>query len=120
MMSLNAYILDWTMNEYEQLLARLEEHNFLYQKEPDNNHVRVDVPFYKINDFADIVQTHLNAPFNYVDIQYSHEMKTVVIFQNKHFLIENDQQNEKVKNWAINIGLPVEQADWDKSYSHDR
>jgi len=120
MMNLNAYILDWTMNEYEQLLTQLEELNFLFQKESDNNHVRVDVPFAKINDFTKLVQAHLNAPFNYVDIQYPNERKTVVIFQSKYFIIESDKQNEEVRNWAINLGLPIEQADWGNSYSNER
>jgi hypothetical protein len=116
MMNLNAYILDWTMDEYEQLLTQLERLGFFFQKDHDSNHVRVNVPFSKVNDFADLVQAHLNAPFNYVDIQFPQEKKTVVIFQGKHFTIENDQQNEEVINWAINLGLPTEQAKWGKSY----
>ena len=93
MMNLNAYILDWTMNEYKRLLTQLKEQNLLFQKEADEEHVRVEVPSSRIDEFAEIVQAHLNAPFNYVDVQYPHEKKTVVIFQSKRFVIENDEQN---------------------------
>ena len=88
LMNLNAYILDWTMNEYNHLLAQLKEQNFSFQKEDNEEHIRVDVPFSRIDEFTKSIQGHLNAPFNYVDIQYPNERKTVVIFQNKKFIIE--------------------------------
>lgn len=115
-MTPNTYILDWTMNEYERLLTRLKDEGFGFQKESGKEHVRVAVPFSFVDDFASLVQEHLDAPYNYVDIQYPDEKKTVVIFQNKKFVIENEQQNEVAKKWAIDLGLPKEQADWAVSF----
>ena len=113
---MNAYILDWTMNEYDKLKQKLTEQGFVFKKEENNEHVRVAVPFEKINGFSQIVQAHLNATHNYVDIQYPDKKQTVVIFQEKQYNITNDQENEEAKQWAISIGLPVEQADWPTSY----
>lgn len=112
----NAYILDWTMNEYDRLLARLEDEGFVLQKEDGKEHVRVAVPFSLVDEFAKLVQEHLNAPYNYVDIQYPDEKKTIVVFQNKKFVIENDEQNEAARKWAIDLGLPTAQADWAVSF----
>ena len=115
----NAYILDWTMNEYDRLLARLEDEGFIFQKEGDKENVRGAVPFSLVDNFTSLVQGHLNAPYNYVDIQYPDEKKTVVVFQNKKFVIENDEQNEMARKFAINLGLPTAQADWAVSFLRD-
>ena len=108
----NAYILDWTMNEYGRLLAQLKELGFDFQKEEDKEHVRVDVPFFRWEEFANLVQQHLNAPYNYVDISYPKENKLMIIFGAKKFVISNNEENEAAKKWAINQGLPPAQADW--------
>ena len=115
-MKKNAYILDWTMNDYDNLLASLKQLGLNYEKESEKNHVRVDVPFSKINPFVSLVQKHLNAPFNYVDIQYPKKKKSIIVFQKNRFNIESDDQNEVVRKWAIDLGLPPAQADWDTSY----
>ncbi|MBI2410397.1 MAG: hypothetical protein HYV32_00680 [Candidatus Kerfeldbacteria bacterium] len=112
----NAYILDWTMNEYNKLLAQLKEENFEVIPEKNSEDVRVAVPFSRVDDFADRVMEHLNAPYNYVDIQYPIEKTTVVIFQQKKLFITNEVDNNAAKKWAIDQGLPVEQADWATSY----
>ncbi len=111
-MDFNAYILDWTINEYDGLLATLQEDGFSLQREDHKPHVRVAVPFSRVKEFAELIQSHLNAPFNYVDIQYLDLKKVVILFQGKTFIIESKEQNEEVKKWAINLGLPPKQADW--------
>jgi len=111
----SAYILDWTMNDYDNLKFKLKNSGFEFEK-AEKEHIRVTVPFNKIDSFVDIVQVHLNAPQNYVDVQFPDEKKSIVIFQAKKFVITNDKENEKVKEWAISIGLPTEQADWKTSY----
>ncbi|MDP4008306.1 MAG: hypothetical protein Q8P68_03895 [Candidatus Peregrinibacteria bacterium] len=108
----NAYILDWTMNEYSRLLAQLKEQGFDFQKEEGEEHVRVDVPFFRWEEFANLVQPQLNAPYNYVDIKYPEENKLIIIFGAKRFVITNKEENEAAKKWAIDSGLPTAQADW--------
>ena len=108
----NAYILDWTMNEYGRLLAQLKEQSFDFQKEEDKEHVRVAVPFFRWEEFANMVQSHINAPYNYVDISYPDENKLIIIFGTKKFVITNIKENEIAKKWAIDQGLPTAQADW--------
>lgn len=100
------------MNEYDHLLAQLKEHGFVFQKEEGKEHVRADVPFFRWEEFANIVQPHLNAPYNYVDIKYPEENKLIIIFGAKRFLITNKKENEATKKWAIKLGLPMAQADW--------
>ena len=111
-MKTNAYILEWTMNDYSRLLVQLKEADFAFKKEPDSEHVRVDVPFSRVDEFADIVEPHINAPYNYVDIKYPEENKLYAIFGAKRFVITNLEENEAAKKWAIDLGLPREQADW--------
>ncbi|MBI2641864.1 hypothetical protein HYW87_04745 [Candidatus Roizmanbacteria bacterium] len=108
----NAYILDWTMNEYGCLLAQLKEQGFAFQKEEGTEHARVDVPFFRWEEFANLVQPRLNAPYNYVDIEYPEENKLIIIFGTKRFVITNKEENVAAKKWAIDLGLPTAQADW--------
>jgi hypothetical protein len=115
-MKSSAYILDWTMNDYPLLLDQLKDHDFEFEKEKNKEHVNVIVPLSQIDEFSKIIQNHLNAPFNYVDIQYPAEKKTVLIFQNKKFIIENKEQNDQVIKWAIDHGLPEKQAQWGTSF----
>lgn len=111
-MTANAYILDWTMNEYGRLLAQLKEKGFDFQKEEGKEHVCVDVPFLRWEEFANLVQPQLNAPYNYVDIRYPEGNKLIIIFGAKRFVITNKEENEAAKKWAISEGLPTAQADW--------
>lgn len=115
-MKTNAYILDWTMNDYEELKEELSVAGFASEQEQDSEHVRVEVPFEKVDEFAKLVQAHLNAPQNYVDIQYPEEKTTVVIFKDKSVHITSDDQNEEVRKWAMSIGLPKAQADWPTAF----
>jgi hypothetical protein len=115
-MDFNAYILDWTMNNYAQLKEKLTDSNFAYVEEGESEHIRVAVPFERIEMFALLCQTHINSPDSYVDIQYPKERKTVVIFQQEIFVISSKEENDKVKKWAIDLGLPPEQAEWATSY----
>jgi hypothetical protein len=112
----NAYILDWAMNDYAQLKQELADANFAFAKEGEKEHIRVAVPFGRVKEFGSLCQTHLNSPYNYVDIQYPNEKKTVIIFQQDIFMISSQEENEKVKRWAISLGLPPEQADWSTSF----
>jgi hypothetical protein len=117
-MKTNAYVLNRTMNEYPRLLISLKEKGFLFLPDTDGD-ITVDVPFFLVEDFATLIQQHLNAPYNYVDVQFPDEKKTVLIFQNKKFIIENSEQNMAVKKWAIEEGLLLEQTDWSVSFGVD-
>ena len=112
----NAYILDWAMDGYGQLKMDLNEGQFQYEEESGTNHIRVSVSLDKLKNFVSIVQKHLSAPCNYVDIQFPDEGITVIIFSQKIFKITNSEQNNQAKQWAIGQGLPVEQANWGISY----
>ena len=113
----NAYILDWTMDDYEGLKTKLTDDGFSFENdEGGKNHIRVTVPYDRIDDFTVICQQHLNKEVNYVDAQFPEEKKTAVIFQNERFIIENEEQDKKVKTWAIDKGLPAQQADWGTSF----
>jgi hypothetical protein len=107
----NAYILDWTMDEYDSLKQELSDSEFEFEQEEGKGHIKVTVPFDKKDDFGRIVENHLTVP-NYVDIQFPEEKTTVVVFQNNTFTINNQEKNEEIRKWAIEQGLPEEQADW--------
>lgn len=115
-MTFNAFILDWTMDDYEQLKEELTEAQFSFKPEDETRHIRVAVPFERVGAFAKRCQKHLNKPINYVDIQYPVQKITVIIFQSMMHQITNSEENEKVKGWAIKMGLPPEQADWGTSF----
>lgn len=100
------------MNEYDHLLAQLKKQDFAFQKEEGREHVRDNVPFFRWEEFANTVQPHLNAPYNYVDIKYPEEDKLIIIFGAKRFVITRKEENEAAKKWAIEMGLPSKQADW--------
>lgn len=112
----NAYILDWAMDDYEGLKQELSKSGLAFTKENDVEHIRVQVPIEKVGSFAQITQKHLNAPQNYIDLQFPENKKTLVIFRDKIFTITNDADNEEAKGWAISIGLPKEQANWATSF----
>jgi hypothetical protein len=113
---MNAYILDWTMDDYPLLKQELADARFEFVRDGDTDHIRVNVPYVRLEQFAAITRPYFNAPFNYIDLQFPAEKKTVIIFQERIYLIEDDEQNEQAKMWAIAQGLPPEQADWPTSY----
>ena len=115
-MDFNAYILDWTMNNYAQLKAKLTDSNLACAKEGESEHIRVAVPFERVEIFALLCQAHLNSPTSYVDVQYPKDRKTVVIFRQETFVISSQEENDRVKKWAIDLGLPPGQAEWATSY----
>lgn len=104
------------MKDYEDLKQNLLKASFDFVKENDTEHIRVDVPIEKVDSFAKITQKHLNAPQNYIDLQFPENKKTLVIFRDKIFTITNNTENKEAKKWAISIGLPKEQADWAISF----
>jgi hypothetical protein len=112
----NAYILEWTMDEYDRLKQELADAGFVFQQEGQTGHIRADVPFEQVDIFGELCRKHLNAPVNYVDIQYPERRTTVIVFQQTTHFITNREQNEQVRAWAIALGLPPEQADWDTSF----
>ena len=116
-MTHNAYILDWTMDDYDGLRATLSEAGFVFERESPDEHIRVSVPFARVEAFAQLCQAHLNVPYNYVDIQYPDEEKTVIIFQQARFIIADIEENRRVQQWAIAQGLPPAQADWGVSFA---
>lgn len=111
-METNSYILERTMNEYERLLVQIEEAGFIFKKESDDKDVKVSVPFPRIDEFTNIIQSHIDKPFDYVNVNYPKENKLYLIFGAKTIVITNKTENEAAKKWAINLGLPPEQADW--------
>jgi hypothetical protein len=115
-MQTNAYILDWTMNDFAGLKTSLSHDGFEFLKDDDKEHIRVGVEFERLDDFAALIQRHLNAAFNYVDVQFSREKVTAVIFRDRLLRITNIEEDQKAKAWAVSIGLPKEQADWLTSF----
>jgi len=115
-MSFNAYILDWSMDHYTQLRQELAKADFAFEQGEQSEHIRVAVPFERVNEFASLCQAHLNSLFNYVDIQYPDEKKTIIVFKQETFIISGREENESVKAWAIRMGLPAAQADWATSF----
>jgi hypothetical protein len=112
----NAYILDWTMDNYAELKTCLARDGFDFVKDEAKEHIRVGVKYSRLEDFARLIQRHLNAKFNYVDVQFRHEKLTAVIFKDRLLRITNIEEDLKAKAWAISIGLPKEQADWETSF----
>ncbi|MEA3337146.1 MAG: hypothetical protein U9R25_14650 [Chloroflexota bacterium] len=115
-MDFNAFIVAWTMHDFTQLKKKLTGNGFAFSREGQSEHIRVTVPIERLEVFASLCQAHLNEPFNYVDIQFSGQGKTAVVFQEKTFVITSPEENELVKQWAIGLGLPPEQAEWSTSY----
>jgi hypothetical protein len=115
-MSFNAYVLDWTIDGFEDLKDALSAAGFAFRKEADSAHIRVTVPFARAQDFAVLCQPRLNAPCNYIDVQFPDERQTALIFRQKMFLVSSREENERVKQWALAQGLPPEQSDWGTSF----
>jgi hypothetical protein len=113
-MSPNAYVLAWTMNDYDTLKAELAEAGFVCTSDGDD--LRVSVPFARVSEAAALFQKHLNAPYNYVDLQYPASKTTVVVFQQRVYLIRSAEENRTAQAWAMAQGLPAEQADWGTSF----
>jgi len=112
----NAYVLDWTMDGFDQFKQELMDASFPFDRETGSANIRVAVPLARVQEFAALCQKRLNAPYNYVDIQYPDEHKTVIIFRGKTFIITSHEENERVRQWAIGLGLPPEQSDWSTSF----
>ncbi len=115
-MNFNAYILDWSMDDYAQLRQKLAKANLAFEQEQQSEHIRVAVPFSRAHEFASLCRAHLNSPFNYVDVQYPNEKKTVIVFKQETFIVSSSEDNERVKAWAIRMGLPTAQVDWATSF----
>jgi hypothetical protein len=115
-MVFNAFIVDWTMDDYPGLKQKLAGSGFEFASRGDSEHIDVSVPFDQLEAFTALCQTHLNAPVNYIDIQYADRKTTVVIFPQEVFIIVDKVENERVKTWAIGLGLPPEQAEWATSF----
>jgi hypothetical protein len=113
-MPLNAYVLSWTMNDYAALKAALHASGIATQ--PDAEDIRLSVPFERLHEVGGLLQSHLNAPYNYVDIQFPDLKTTVIVFQQRIFTIRSAAENAEAQHWAIAQGLPPEQADWGTSY----
>lgn len=113
-MPFNAYVLAWTMNDYPAFKAALCDSGIATL--PDAEDIRLAVPFERLHEISRLLQSHLNAPFNYVDIQFPELKTTVIVFQQQIFTIRTAAENAEAQRWAIAQGLPPEQADWGTSY----
>ena len=109
-MLFNAYILQRTITDWDDLLEKLRDGKFEFNKDGDGD-IRVVVPLSRYEEFAKIVQAQLNAPYNYVDIGYPEEKVLVVVFEARVFVVKNKVELEEVKKWAIGMGLPPKEAD---------
>ena len=112
----NAHVLDWTMERFPELISALEAQGYAWAWEGDGPHVRVSVPLDRISAFASLCQAHLNAPCNYVDLQYPEEPLTVLVFRERVFRIRSHAENTAAQRWATARGLPVAQAGWGTSF----
>jgi hypothetical protein len=112
----NAFIVDWTMADYSQLQQTLADSHFAFAKSGADDHLRVAVPFPRVQEFASICQKHLNAPCNYVDVQYPAENKTILVFQQRVFVLASHPDSDEAREWALSQGLPPSQADWATSF----
>jgi hypothetical protein len=110
----NAYVLDWTMNDYSALKAALDAAGIALQ--PEGEHIRLSIPFERLREITQLLQAHLNARYNYVDIQFPQLNTTVIVFQQRIFTIRSATENAEAQQWAIAQGLPPAQADWGTSY----
>ena len=112
-MQYNTYILDWTMNEYDELKTDLMKLGFEFVKEEGKEHLRVKVLFERIDEFEKLIQQHLNAPYNYVDVSFPEQKLLYIVFGIRVFKISNKDENKQAQEWAISIGLPSKQAVWE-------
>lgn len=115
-MHFNAYILDWTMNEYDLLKMELKAEGFEIQPQPNSSDIRVSIPLGRVAEASILIQKHLNAPQNYVDVQFPNEKQTILIFRERLFVITDEVENAQARVWALAQGLPPEQADWAESF----
>jgi hypothetical protein len=112
----NAYILDWTITDFAALKHQLAARGFDYHGEAGTPHIRVSVPFERVTEFGALVGPFLEIAYNYVDIQFPEQRQTVIVFGARTVTITNPAENEQVRRWAIDAGLPPEQADWPTSF----
>ncbi len=110
----NAYILERTIKNFEELEKKLKEAGFNFIKKNDN--IKVNVSFDQIENFYNLAKNYLNSPYNYIDIQFPKEKKTVLVFSGRLIYMANKEENETVREWAISKGLPKKEADWATSY----
>lgn len=115
-MEFNAFMLDWTMSDYAELKRELADAGIAFENEGASAHIRAAIPFERLEEVARLIQPHLNAPFNYVDIQFPALKQTVIVFQRRQFTITSRMENAAAKRWAMEQGLPPEQADWATSF----
>ena len=113
----NAYILERTMNDYIELKQALDRAGFAHQKEKNNEDVTVTVPMDRVDDFAVIVQRHLNTSYNYVDVKFPDNKTTIIVFPDRIYHINNPAIDAEAKIWAISIGLPNNEARWPIFYN---
>jgi hypothetical protein len=115
-MTFNALILNWTMDDYPSLKRDLRRAGFAYLRETDSDHIRAAVPYERLTEFAALCQRHFNAAFNYIDLQYAAQRKTVLVFRDAIFTITNGSDNEQAKKQALRLGLPPQHARWATSF----
>ena len=77
-MTFNAFILDWTMDDYDELKTALSEAHYVFKPEGMTEHIRETVPFERVDLFGELCQQHLNRLTNYVDIQYPARKTTMI------------------------------------------
>ena len=104
------------MDDYERLKQELSGAGFNFKPESGKDHMRITIPFARIQEAATILQPHLNTRCNYVDVQFPDEKRTVIIFRDKVFTVTTNAENDKVVAWAVARGLVAQQADWPTSF----
>ncbi len=116
MSTFNAFIVDWTMDSYADLKVALTAAGIVFERADDTDHIRLAVPYARVEEFAALVQAHLNAAVNYVDVQYPDRKTTVIIFRDAVHTLTDHAASERLRAWVIERGLPPEQADWVTSF----
>jgi uncharacterized protein YbaA (DUF1428 family) len=116
MPTFNAFIVSWSMDRYADLKTALSAAGIVFERADDTEHIRLAVPYDRVEEFAALVQSHLNAAVNYVDVQYPDRKTAVIIFRGAMHTLTNHEESERLKAWAIERGLPPDQADWATSF----
>ncbi|MDO8553929.1 MAG: hypothetical protein Q7S22_03930 [Candidatus Micrarchaeota archaeon] len=108
----NAYLLERTMKNYNELKSELTTSGFTFIIK--KNGLKITVTLENLDIFSRIIMKHINNNFNYVDIQFT--SLTALITNDKLFLIRTKEENDNAKKELIARGLSEKEAGWKTSF----